>query len=211
VLAVDLDPNPGLAWSLGLAPTDAGLPDDAVARRDGGLYGWGLAPGVEMATAVERFSLDGPDGVRYLSAGKIDGPEHAVARSLGAVRDMVEALDSSWDVVGDLEAGTTTPYEGYGRFADQVLVLVTPSWKSALVGRRLCHLLADVRTTVVGTRFQGQPDHAGLPMQARIPFDPDVADAERRGLAPLDACPGSPVVAAVEGLADLLAGAEVRA
>jgi hypothetical protein len=128
---------------------------------------------------------------------------------LGAVRALVDATDPSWDVLGDLEAGTTTAYEGYARFAQRMLVLVTPSWKSALAARRLCGLFPDVPTTVVGTKFGHQPDHPGLATQLRVPHDPEVIEVERCGMAPIDACPDSPVVAAVDRLADLLT--EVRA
>ncbi len=211
VLAVDLDPNPGLAWSLGLAPTDAGLPRAAIERREGSPYGWGLATGIDAAAGAERFSIEAPDGVRYLSAGKIDGPDHHVTRSLAAARALVDAAHPSWDVLGDLEAGTTTVYEGYARFAHRMLVVVTPSWKSGLAARRLCRLFPDVPTTVVGTKFRQQPDHPGLEAQLRVPHDPEVEEAERRGMAPIDACPGSPVVAAVVRLADLLTGDEVPA
>ncbi|MDP9452771.1 MAG: hypothetical protein M3P97_05170, partial [Actinomycetota bacterium] len=67
-------------------------------------------------------------------------------------------------------------------------------------------LVADVPTTVVANRMGDEPDHPGIEPAVRIPFDPAVADAERRGLAPLDACPGSPAVDAVAHLADVLRG-----
>src|SRR5262245_38970389 len=109
VLAVDLDPNPGLAYSLGITPTDAGLPDEVVIGGPGGLYGWTLAPGVDPGIAAERYALHGPDGVRYLSPGKIKEADHPVKRCLAAVRQIVDATDDSWDIVGDLEAGPTCP------------------------------------------------------------------------------------------------------
>jgi CO dehydrogenase maturation factor len=206
VLAVDLDPNPGLAYSLGLGllPTDAGLPDEAVAEGPGGLYGWALAPGIDPGVAAERFALHGPDGVRYLSPGKIEEPDHPVKRCLAAVRQIVDATgdsDGSWDVVGDLEAGPTTPYEGYARFAEQVVLVVTPSWRSAATARHIGDLLPDQPRLVVGNRFGAEPDHDGLRADVRIPADPRLARAGRSGAAPLDACPDSPAVAVLSQLA----------
>lgn len=206
VVAVDLDPNPGLAWSLGVEPRDDGLPEDAVARAEGGLYGWGLAPGLSPALALERFSLPAPDGVRYLCPGKIVVGSDRVQRSLGAVRSMLSAAGPGWDVVGDLEAGTTCPYEGYAAFADRALVVVTPSWRSGLTGRRLATLLGELPVTVVASRFHAQPDHPGLAADIRIPADPCVRAAERCGRAVLDACPDSAFVGAVERLARMLTG-----
>ena len=40
---------------------------------------------------------------------------------------------------------------------------------------------------VVGNRFRDEPDHPGLAPAARIPFDPQVAEAERQGLARVNA------------------------
>lgn len=204
VLAVDLDPNPGLAWSLGVPVRDAGLPEGAVTLREGGLYGWGLAEGIDPATGVDQLALEGPDGVRFLASAKIDRGDHVVTHHLGAVRQIVDATPDTWDVVGDLEAGTTTPYEGYASFAEQLVVVVTPSWRSGLAGRRLLALFPDHPVTVIGSQFRGEPDHRGLPAALRIPFDPAVRAAEQRGEAPLDACPQSPVIEAIAQLADML-------
>lgn len=86
---------------------------------------------------------------------------------------------------------------------------MTPTWVSAMTVRRLLPILDRTDTLVVANQVQGRPDHPGLSPVARIPFDPAVADAERRGLAPLDACPDSPTVAAIAGLADALTTQEV--
>lgn len=210
MLAVDLDPNPGLAWSLGVPIDQAGLPDGVIAEREGGLYGWGLAEGIDPATGVERFATEGPDGVRILASAKIDRGDHVVTHHVGALRQMVDATPPGWDIVGDLEAGTTTPYEGYASFAEQLVVVVTPSWRSALAARRLCGLFPDHPLTVVASQFRDQPDPPGLPVAVRVPFDPEVRRAEQRGEAPLDFCPRSPVIDAIATLADLLVEKEDR-
>src|SRR5438876_10320799 len=66
VLAVDFDSNPGLALTLGLEPTDRGLPPEALEQDPsrGSAYGWRLASSVSPAEAVDRFTLEAPDGVR---------------------------------------------------------------------------------------------------------------------------------------------------
>lgn len=155
VLAVDLDPNPGLAYSLGIAPSDAGLPPESTVEISGGLYGWGPAPEVDLATGAVTLSHLAPDGVRYLSPGKIDGKtvgKNEVKRCLGTVRLLLDHLEAPWDVVADLEAGTTTPYEGYARFAEVIVVLATGSWRSCLAARRLCALLPSVPLVVVASK-----------------------------------------------------------
>ncbi|MGH9069780.1 MAG: hypothetical protein ACRDX8_01110 [Acidimicrobiales bacterium] len=210
VLAVDLDPNPGLAWSIGVTPSDEGLPDGVVTLREGGLYGWGLAEGIDPAEGAERFSTPGPDGIHYLCPGKIDRADHTVTHSLGAVQAILDATDASWDIVGDIEAGTTCPYEGYTRFADQAVVVVTQAWRSGLAGERLAKLLCDIPVTVVGSQLRDGREPARLRPVVRVPYDPAVANAEELGSATLDTCAHSPVVAAVGELVAQLMAIEAR-
>ena len=208
VLAADLDTNPGLAFSLGLPQPDlaGGLPLEAVEEHRGGMYGWQLASDVTPAGAVERFSVPAPDGVRFLGLAKIDESEKlATKQSVGAVLQILRGFgEPDWDLIGDMEAGPTTPFERYYSFADRALVVVGPAWRSALTARRLLRMIDDIPTSLVADRVRDQPDHPGLVPAFRIPFDPDVVEAERLGLAPLDECPGSPFVAAVAAIADSL-------
>lgn len=207
VLAVDLDSNPGLQFSLGMGGgMEAGLPPEAVEEHEGSAYGWRLASDLTPAEVVHRFAVAAPDGVRYLSIGKIHEHEHRrPRRSIVAVRGVLRGFeDPGWDVVGDLEAGTSTPFERYHSFADQVLLVVNPSHSSALAARRIRPLVDDLPVSVVANRWNGTPDHDGFPAAVRVPFDPAAAEAERAGLAPLDHCPGSPAVAAIDELVEAL-------
>ena len=205
VVAVDLDPNPGLAWSLGIPVIDAGLPDAALREDASAPYGWRLAADLSATDAVERFALTGPDGVRYLTPGKIDGAKHGVSRSLTAVREILTGLHpADCDVIADLEAGPTTPFEGYHSFADRVVLVVAPGWSSALTARRLWPIVEDVPITIVASRWAGQAQHRGLRPTTIIPADQCIAEADRLGRAPLDHCPDCPAVRAIEALADRL-------
>lgn len=208
VFAADLDTNPGLAYSLGLPVTEAGLPDEVLEEQPAAPYGWQLAAGVTPMDVVERFAAVAPDGVRFLGLGKIGAVDKDQARrSVAAVQQVLLGVGApDWDVVADLEAGPTTPFENYHAFSDDVAVVVGPAWRSAMTARRLLPMVGDRRTIVVANRFRDEPDHPGLTPQMRIPYDPDLAQAEREGLAPLDACPGSPAVGAISRLADLLTG-----
>jgi len=206
VLAVDLDTSPGMAYSLGMSPTEAGLPPEAVEQHEGANYGWQLAGGLTPADAVERCSTPGPDGVRFLGVGKINSSSKLAAKqSVPAVVQILLGVGSpDWDVVADLEAGPTTPFERYHAFASDVMVVVGPAWRSAMTARRLLPMVGDVNAVIVANQFRDQPDHAGLHPWARIPFDPEVREAERRGLSPLDVFPESPAMQAIAELADRL-------
>ena len=212
ILAADLDTCPGLAISLGLGigPDLSGIPM-AVEEHAGAAYGWRLASNVTPSEAVEQYSVTAPDGVRFLSLGKIDEPDKQAAKqTVVAVRQILNGFgEPDWDVVGDMEAGPTTPFERYHSFADRVIVVVGPAWRSGLTARRLLPMVNDVPTTIVANRFRDEPDHPGLEPIIRIPYDPDVAAAERLGVAPLDYCPDAPAVKAIEQLAQLFLPQEV--
>jgi CO dehydrogenase maturation factor len=212
ILAADLDTCPGLAISLGLglAEESSGVPL-AVEEHAGAAYGWRLASGVTPEQAVEQYAATAPDGVRFLSLGKIDEPEKQAAKqTVVAVRQILNGFgEPDWDVLGDMEAGPTTPFERYHSFADRVIVVVGPAWRSGLTARRLLPMVDDVPTVIVANRFRDEPDHEGLEPVLRIPYDPEVAAAERLGVAPIDYCPDAPAIRAVEQLAELFLPQEV--
>jgi len=206
VLAVDLDTSHGMGYSLGVGTTDAALPPHALEEHGGSAYGWQLTGGLPAHLAVERHAITAPDGVRFLSLGKIEDLEKQSARrSVAAVRQVLAGFaEPGWDMIGDMEAGPTTAFERYHSFADLVVVVVGPAWRSALTARRLLPIVAGIPTLVVANRFRDEPDHEGLEPILRVPYDVDTARAEHRGLAPIDECPGSPAMVAVEQLVGLL-------
>jgi hypothetical protein len=65
-------------------------------------------------------------------------------------------------------------------------------------------MVASQRPVMIGNRFGDEPDHPGLTLAARIPFDSEVAEAERRGLSPLDVCPDAPAIRAIVELTERL-------
>lgn len=212
VLAFDLDANPGLAISLGLPHTEAGLPPEAVVEQEGAAYGWALAPHLSSEAVVERYSVRGPDNVHFLGMGKIGTPDKAHSRqsAVALLHVLLNFTDPEWHVIADMEAGPTTPFESYHGFSDDVILVVGPAWRSAMTVRRLLPMVGDRRTTIVANRCRDEPDHPGLAPAVRIPFDPELAEAERQGLSPLDACPDSPAIAAIARLAELFVDQEVR-
>lgn len=218
VLAVDSDPMPGLAFSLGLERSDAGLPDDAVVERPAGEQGprYRLRPDLSPAEAIERYAAVGPDGVRFLQFGKLRraGDYQLSQMAFAGIRQGL--AETSWNVVGDLPGGTRQPFFGWGDFAETILVVVEPTAKSLLSGRRLARLASGRggarRVLAVASKVVCDGDSAavsrgtGLPVVAEVPWDEEVAGAERRGLAPLDEAPGSPAVRAVEALLAAMLG-----
>ncbi len=218
VLAIDSDPMPGLAFSVGIEQTDAGIPDDAVVERGEGEEGprFRLRPGLSTAEAIERYAAHGPDGVRFLQFGKMRGRPGDLIRSQMAFFQIREDLaDSVWNVVGDLPGGTRQPFFGWGAFAETILVVVEPTVKSLRSGRRLARLNDNQETpqriVAVASKARADDDAewvargTGLEVIATVPWDEQLALSERRGRAPVDDSPDCPAVRAVGSLLDRLA------
>jgi CO dehydrogenase maturation factor len=206
VLVADLDVNPGLVYSIGLGAADVSIPVEALEENEGAAYGWQLREGLLPREVVERHTVPGPDGVRVTGLGKIGEVDKSSAKRtvVAAVQVLLGFGEPEWDVIADLEAGPTTPFERYHAFSDDVIVVVGPAWRSAMTARRLLPMVGEGRsTTIVANRFRDEPDHPGLAPHVRIPFDAEVAEAERRGLSPLDECPHSPTIKAIEQVVDL--------
>lgn len=213
VLAADLDTSPGLAISLGMSADEGALPPDAVEVHPGANYGWQLANTLTPLDAVARYAAPAPDGVHLLAVGKIGSADKLAAkRSVAAMVQILLGLGSpEWDVVADLEAGPTTPFERYHSFADDVVVVVGPSSQSALAAKRLFPMVGERNTVVVASGLSGEANQPGLSPRVRVPFDPCVALAERAGHSALDRCPGGPATDAVAQLAELWLHREVTA
>jgi CO dehydrogenase maturation factor len=220
VLAVDSDPLPGLALSLGLKIDDDGrIPEDAVVERQEGESGprFRLVEGLSAVEAVERYSVSAPDGVRFLQFGKIGlqgQMGQALFRSQLAFRQITRELpDDLWSVVGDLPGGTRQPFTGWGSFAKTVLIVVEPSAASLLSGRRLARMATlehSPRVLAVANKVRDPDDveliasRTDLEVVGVVPWDDAFADAERKRRAPIDEAPASEAVRAVESLVDRL-------
>jgi CO dehydrogenase maturation factor len=224
VLAIDSDPLPGLAFSLGLAIEHSPpIPEDAVIERKEGEQGprWRLSPDIDPFQAVEDWSVEAPDGVRFLQFGKIKSDPRALWRSQMAFRYVINQLPAGrWNVIGDLPGGTRQAFTGWGSWASTVCIVVEPTAKSLLSGRRLANMANldpdnPKRVVAVASKVRQEDDvemiekGTGLEVIAAIPWDEELAEAERRQLAPIDFAPDCPAVRAVESLVERLSEEKV--
>ena len=194
---------PGMAFSIGMRGVRARLPSGLAERVEG--KGWVVGKGAGPARLVDRYSVVGPDGLRLLEMGKL--PERLEPSVTVSFRYVMERFRRpGWDLVADLAAGTRQAMFGWSRFASVVLVVAEPSVKSLMSARRL----AKVGTHLVANQVHDASDiqriqnSVGLPMLGAIPYDEGLAEADRRGLAPLDFVPHSPGVRAIRELTDRL-------
>ena len=217
VLAIDSDPMPGLAHSLGIDEPEEPLLMQAAEKPEKGP--WRLKPGIGPMTVVRTYTTPAPDGVRMLQLGKAgkDGlapVNGSVNAFLDTVRRMHEAPTLyGWAIVGDLPAGPRQLGAGFSPYARVYIVVVEATSQSAMTARRVARLArgplgADV--VFAASKVSGTEDRArierllGEKVDVEIPADQAVRDAEARRVAVIDDAPGAPVVRAVQQLADII-------
>lgn len=220
-LALDSDPMPGLAISLGLGNHTSAMLTSAV-EKDELSGGWHLKSGLGGARAVQRFAMDAPDGVRFLQSGKADEfGLNKIFPSVTGFGEMVHRIASDgvlgdWSIVGDLSAGTRQTAYDWAPYADTYLIVVEPTWKSVLTGRRVARLAAQrnaTRTWVVANKVESESDSVlvadrmSIQPSISIAVEESVTAADQEGVALLDFAPTSAAVANIEILANKLQSA----
>ena len=131
------------------------------------------------------------------------------------VRSVIEmASERQQDVcILDTEASPEHLSRGTAQYADAMLVVVEPWYKSLETGRRMAALGRDLglpRVALVANKVRDDheleavrrfADGHGLELAGVIPYDERLLAAERAGQAPLDHAPDAPAVRAVGELA----------
>ena len=131
------------------------------------------------------------------------------------VRSVIEtASEADEDVcILDTEASPEHLSRGTARYADAMLAVVEPYYKSLETGRRMAVLANDLgleRVALVANKIRDDREleavrefgaQHGLEVAGVVPYDEGLPEAERRGVAPLDFAPDSPAVRAIGDLA----------
>ncbi|MBA3525267.1 MAG: AAA family ATPase [Geodermatophilaceae bacterium] len=193
VVAIDTDSNPNLGLSLGLslAETEAVpvLPRSTVVGSGGD---------ITAADLIGEYGRPTPAGPTLLSAIKVAAAGagctcsgHATVRSLLAV-----ALDGVDLTLVDMEAGLEHLSRSGGTLAhaDLLLVVCEPTRKSVLTAARTATLAAELgipEVLAIGNKARTPEDVAffhdalaaeGIGLAGVLPYDEDVALADRRGV-----------------------------
>ena len=192
VVAIDTDSNPNLGLSLGLslAETEAVpvLPRATVVGSGGGQA---------AADLLSEYGRPTPAGPTLLSAIKVAEAGagctcsgHATVRSL-----LADALDDVDLALVDMEAGLEHLSRSGGTLAhaDLLLVVCEPTRKSVLTAARTAALAAELgipQVVAVGNKARTAEDVAffrealgaeGIELAGVLPYDADVAAADRAG------------------------------
>ena len=215
VLAIDSDPMPGLAHSLGVPEPEAPLLVQAAEKPEKGP--WRLRAGMGPEAVVQRYTTAAPDGVRLMQLGKAD-TDGLNPASVNAFLEVVRRLHEvrslyRWAIVGDLPAGPRHLAAGFTPYAGLYVVAVEPTSQSAMTGRRVARLArgplgADVIFVASKIAEPAQRERVerllGERVDFEMPLDAAVVEAERRRVPVIDAAPDAPVVRAVQRLADTI-------
>ena len=216
VLAIDGDSNPNLALTLGVpaerfnsVPT---LPRDLLRRTESG---------IEMTKTIDEVrashSLEGPDGVTLLVMAHPQPQDAGTGCLCGmhaTVRTIIESVpDTDQDVcILDTEASPEHLTRGTAKYAELMLTVVEPYYKSLETGRRMAALARDLgldRVVLIANKIRDERDEEAvrefaaqneLEVAGIIPFDRSMPDAELARKSPIDFAPDAPAVAAIEEL-----------
>jgi CO dehydrogenase maturation factor len=227
VLAIDGDSNPNLALTLGIpaqrvndVPT---LPRDLLRRTD---------DGIELTRTLEEVrsshSLEGPDGVTLLVMAHPSPDEAGTGCLCGmhaTVRTLIEAApDDDADVtVLDTEASPEHLTRGTAKYAETMLTVVEPYFKSLETGRRMAALARDLGlddVVLIANKVRSDAELEAvrefaakhdLELAGVIPYDDSLPEAERAEAAPLDFAPDSPAVEAIAGIVRRMSGSGASA
>lgn len=223
-IAIDADPSPNLALTLGLSPDEAGriLPISENKQLIEAKTGTGYAGVFRLTFTVDDivrdYAIVTPLGVHLIVMGTVRSvgagctcPANAVVRSL--LRHLV--VERGEAVVLDMEAGVEHMGRGTARHVDVMLVVVNANVKALETAKRIYELGTKAgmkRILLVGNKIENQAQREvveafakanGLEVLDFLPFDPKVMEAEMRGETPLK-YEDAPAIKAIERLCDKL-------
>jgi CO dehydrogenase maturation factor len=224
VLAVDADPNPTLATTLGVPPevtkkiTPLTENEELVKERTGmdpNTFGGMFKLNPHVSDLSDKFGVSAPDNVTLLIAGTVTlggagcmCPAGALLKAL--IRHLIVGSDEAF--VMDMEAGIENLGRGTTRGMDALLIVVEPGQTSITTVGRIQKLAQDIGVDTifaVANKVMDKEDQEvieatlhelNIPLLAVIPFDKSITQAGRLGKAPIDHNPDSPAIQNIKTL-----------
>ena len=225
VMAIDADPSPNLALTLGIPVEKANqivpisenteLLESKTRTDYPGVYKLHFT----VDDIVEKNGTQSPYGVNLLVMGTVKSagggcacPANAVIREL--LRHLIVERDEV--VVVDMEAGVEHLGRGTASQVDIMLIVADSSRKSLEIAKKIYGLAKDLEIKdvfIVGNRVRDSEEKEliadfteknGLPLLALIPYDETVMKADRVGETPLKYAETSKGIAAIQGIGEKL-------
>lgn len=222
ILAIDGDPNPNLALTLGIPRGKADgirfIPSSLVQSEQTAEGAYRLKLVQPREAVIGEFGTEAPDGVQLVVMGKpADGSAGSgcMCASHRAVRGLISEMTASGDhTITDMEAGLEHLKRGTARNVEAMLIVVEPYYRSLEAGSRTYSLARELQIPhlyAIANKIRDDADRQaisaycgqyGMPIIGEVPFEGQFEAAERNERAPLDYAPSSAGVRAIEHIAD---------
>jgi len=205
-IAIDADPSPNLALTLGLSPEEARkiLPisenKELVESKTGTGYSGVFRLSFTVDDVVSEYSVRTPFGVNLIVMGTVKSmgsgctcPANAVVRAL--LRHLV--VERNEVVILDMEAGVEHMGRGTAKHVDTMLIVADANMKSLETAKRIHELAANTgikQVFLIGNKvgddiqketIKNFAEKNSLKILDFVPFDQKVVEAEMRGETPL--------------------------
>lgn len=222
VLAIDGDPNPNLALTLGMSPEQADainyIPASVMALRDQEDGTRQLYMTVSEKELLDQYAAKAPSNIELIVMGQ---PAHGSAGSgcmcgsHRAVRGLITEMSGYGEfTVTDMEAGLEHLKRGTARNVDTMLIVAEPYYRSLEAAARTYALASELNIPhiyAIANKAKNEADRQAIqefcskhemPIIAELPEEPQFVEAERQGMAPIDYAPDCPGTQALRELAN---------
>jgi CO dehydrogenase maturation factor len=169
----------------------------------------------EVSDIPDRFKVSGPDGIQLLVLGTIKQPasgclcpENALIRTL--IHNLLVKRDEV--VIVDFEAGLEHLGRGTAKGVDVMLVITEPSQKSLDLCSKIIELskkMGIINIFLVANKVYDDSqletiyktiNKWEIPLYHTIPYDPDIINADLKGMPPIDYNPNSKAMQSIKVL-----------
>lgn len=224
-IAIDADPSPNLALTLGLSPekTHKIVPisenRELIESKTGTGYSGVYRLTFTVDDIVHDYSVRTPFGVNLIVMGTIRSlgsgctcPANAVVRTL--LRHLVVEREEA--VIVDMEAGVEHLGRGTVQHVDHLIIVVNANFKSLEIAKHIHNLAVKAgikNVNIVANKIESELQlnivesyalEHGLNILDVIPYDPKIVEAEMHGETPLKYAEGSTAIKAIEILCEKL-------
>ena len=221
VLAIDGDPNPNLALTLGVSREDSdkikNIPPSVIAMKEEDDGSKKLRMTISHQDLISQYAASAPEGIELILMGK--PPEGSagsgcMCASHRAVRGLIAEMSGYGEfTITDMEAGLEHLKRGTARNVDVMLVVMEPYFRSMEAAGRTFSLARELEIPhlyAVANKVRNPDDQAAIKqfclkhdmaMIGTIPEEPQFTEAERNGVAPIDYAPHCPGAQAIRKIA----------
>lgn len=224
ILAIDGDPNPNLALTIGMSREDADrityIPGNLMQRVEGADGVATLELSHSHDEIMARYGHKAAENVDLIVMGKPalgSAGSGCMCASHRAIRGLIaELTDIGEHSITDMEAGLEHLKRGTARNVDLMLIVAEPYYRSleaAMRTHELCEELEIPFIRVIANKVRGDEDRQaiesfcaqhGMLIIGAVPLDEQMMEAERQARSPFDFAPDGSAVTAIRAVADAI-------